>query len=184
MKKIIISFIVVILLLLLLGINTDETVDEFQQRTQEKITNLTRSEKLQTIYKDALKLSKPKVSGGHLNLGLFIDRVADELDANNYPIDELVSIMTSNENINALVEEGRDRKVAIGILTYMAIISPIVQGLEGMSIFYIPYQQNSISVFSNLWDRINRYGTKEKEEKTIYNRLQKSRYGKNFDLGL
>jgi len=183
MKKIIISFIVIIVLLLL-GINTEETVDEFQQRTQEQITNLTRSEKLQTIYKDALKLSKPKVSGERPNLGFFIDKVADELDANNYPIDELVSIMTSDENIDALVEEGIDRKVATGILTYLAIISPIAQGLKGMSIYYIPYLPEGVSSFANLWDHINRYGIKDKATKTIYDRLQKSRYAKNFDLGL
>ncbi len=184
MKKVIISIIVIVVLLVIVGMNAGETVDEFQQRTQEQITNLTRSEKLQKIYKDALKLSEPKVSGERPNLGFFIDKVADELDANNYPIDELVSIMTSEENIDALVEEGIDRKVALGILTYMAIISPIAQGLEGMSIYYMPYQLDGISSFANLWDHINKYGIKDKKAKKIYDRLQKSRYAKNFDLGL
>jgi len=92
--------------------------------------------------------------------------------------------MTSDENIDALVEEGVDRKVALGILTYMAIVSPITQGLERMSIYYMPYQLDGISSFANLWDHINKYGIKEQSAKTIYDRLQKTRYAKNFDLGL
>lgn len=166
-----------------LGANMAGKLVEFQKRTQEKIINLTRSKRLQKIYKDALKLSKIK-DDMRANLGIFIDKVADELDTNNYPIDELVNIMTSDENIDALIEEGIDKRVAKGILTYMAIISPIAQGLKEMSIYYMPYQLEGISSFGQLWSHINRYGAQEGTIKIIYERLQKSRYGINFDLGM
>jgi hypothetical protein len=139
---------------------------------------LTRSGKLEEIYKNAYtKFKTPKQQYDDFGkLGLYINDVTNGLKENGYPFDELLNMMTSDEAIQEATKNGLDKKVAKGLMTYLAVITP---GTTITNKFPLHIRE-----FGTFFENIDKYGLKDDTMKALYNGLKQSNYKNNFDLGL